>query len=258
MKIKDKNHLRLIDLEKKKIFCAKKYITENKVTILRNPNKKNLFRDYVDLSLSFGKFLDYNNNPYYKFDESSQQEIGFHTDGVSCLDERKIPRYLFFYVKNWPKGKKGFFKVSSINKIISKIPKNFLKILKQNKLQYLNYGGTLKKFVKSNKKEDIVSFEKYSLKKVNRKWTLDMFLPLKKMHKDLKWEYKMKFENLDIFHSMKILHSIRKIAENKDCTSQFPLKNDDILIVNNEKFFHGRNKFTDKVKRSLYRIQILN
>ena len=85
-----------------------------------------------------------------------------------------------------------------------------------------------------------------------------MFLPLKKMHKDLKWEYKMKFENLDIFHSMKILHSIRKIAENKDCISQFPLKNDDILIVNNERFFHGRNKFTDKVKRSLYRIQILN
>ena len=42
---------------------------------------------------------------------------------------------------------------------------------------------------------DVISFEKYCLRKINGFWTLDMFLPLKKLHKGLRWEYKMKFKN---------------------------------------------------------------
>ena len=194
MKISDKKLLRLINLENKKINLSKKYILSNKVTIIKNSLKDNIFEDFIKLSKSFGTYLHYDNKPYYKFDETSQQEIGFHTDGVSCLDYKKIPKYLFFYVKDWPQNKKGFFKISSIKKIISKIPENYLSILKKNKLQYLNYSGTLQKFNKSKNFKDVVSFEKYCLRKINGNWTLDMFLPLRKMHKDLKWEYKMKFQ----------------------------------------------------------------
>ena len=254
----EKDNIRIVNLKKNNILSAKKLIIKNKALILRNPSELNLFNNYCELALSFGKSLDYNNKPYFKFDENSQQEIGFHTDGVSCLDEKKIPKYLFFLVKNWPSGKKGNFKISSTSKIISKLPTNILKILRNNKLQYLNYGGTLKKFRKKINDDDIISFQKYSMKKTNGKWTLDMFLPLKKMHKDLKWEYKMKFENLDLNDSKKILHIIRKVAESKECMTEFALKKNDILVVNNQKFFHGRNKFSEKVKRSLYRIQILN
>ena len=63
---------------------------------------------------------------------------------------------------------------------------------------------------------------------------------------------------IDLQNSMKILHFLRNISESKDCLCEFPLQSEDIIVINNEKFFHGRNRFTTKVKRSLYRIQILN
>lgn len=257
-KIKDLNkYLRVIDLNKKNLKFSKKFIFSKKVTIIKNYCLNDHFNDYIKLSKSFGKILNYDNKPYFKFNESSQQVIGFHTDGVSCLDFKKIPKYILFYVKKWPKNKLGFFKVSYTKKIIEMLPKKYVKILKSHKLQYLNYNGTLKKFKKINNKDE-VTFKKYCLRKVNAHWTLDMFLPLKEISKDVKWEYKMKFENISLKLSVKILETIRKIAEKKECLCEFPLSSGDILIFNNERFFHGRNKFTEKVRRSLYRIQVLN
>lgn len=257
-KIKEyKNFLRVVDLKQKNLKFAKKFICKNKITLIKNFALRNSFKDYIKLAKSFGKTLDYNNKPYYKFDESSQQPISLHTDGVSCLNYKKIPSYILFYVDSWPKNKKGFFKVSSTKKIIQMLPKKHVQILKNHKLQYLNYAGTLKRFVKINN-EDEVTFKKFCLRKVNGRWTLDMFLPIKKMTKDVKWEYKMQFEGLSLKDSEKILKNIRKISDKKECKCEFPLSSKSLLIVNNERFFHGRNKFSEKVKRSLYRIQVLN
>lgn len=137
------------------------------------------------------------------------------------------------------------------------LPKKYVQILKNHKLQYLNYAGTHKRFVKINN-EDEVTFKKFCLRKVNSHWTLDMFLPLKKKTKDIKWEYKMQFEGLSLKDSEKILKNISKLSDKKECKCEFPLSSKSLLIVNNERFFHGRNKFSEKVKRSLYRIQVLN
>ena len=253
----DSKYLRIIDLNKKNLKLSRKFILSNKVTIIKNFSLNDHFNDYIKLSKSFGKSLNYNNKPYLKFDEASQQAISLHTDGVSCLKYKKIPKYILFYVKRWPKNKAGFFKVSSTKKIIQMLPKKYIQILKSHKLQYLNYNGTHKKFIKINN-QDEVTFQKYCLRKVNGHWTLDMFLPLKVISKDIKWEYKMKFENISLKESVKILETIRKIAEKKECLCEFPLSSGDIFVLNNERFFHGRNKFTTKVKRSLYRIQVLN
>ena len=258
LKIKEyKNFLRVVDLKQKNLIFAKKFILKNKITLIKNFALKNSFKDYIKLAKSFGKTLDYNNKPYYKFDESSQQPISLHTDGVSCLNYKKIPSYILFYVDSWPKNKKGFFKVSSTKKIIQMLPKKYVQILKNHKLQYLNYAGTHKRFVKINN-EDEVTFKKFCLRKVNGHWTLDMFLPIKKMTKDVKWDYKMQFEGLSLKDSEKILKNISKITDKKECKCEFPLSSKSLLIVNNERFFHGRNKFSEKVKRSLYRIQVLN
>jgi len=257
MIITDKKYLRVIDLKHKKLSSSKKFILSNKISIIKNFSLEDRFVSFVNLSKTFGQTLDYNKKPYFQFNESSQQEIGFHTDGVSCLEYYKIPKYLFFYVEKWPTNNKGFFKVSSTQKIIQMLPKKYLQILKTNKLQYLNYNGTHKKFIKTTN-EDVVSFQKYCLRKVNERWTLDMFLPLEKMSKDVKWEYKMKFENLCLNESVEILEKIRQIAESEECAIEFPLSSGDIMIINNERFFHGRNEFDAKVKRSLYRIQVLN
>jgi len=85
-----------------------------------------------------------------------------------------------------------------------------------------------------------------------------MFLPLKKISKNLRWQYQMKFENLNLQQSKKILSDIRKLAENKECCIKFPLRNNSIMVFDNEQFFHGREKFNKPVKRTLYRVQILN
>tara|TARA_B100000401_G_C52795170_1_gene715491 strand:+ start:1185 stop:2006 length:822 start_codon:yes stop_codon:yes gene_type:complete len=256
--VKDfKKNLRIIDLKKKNLKISKKFFLSNKIIIIKNFCKKNHFNDFIKLSKSLGNSLDYNGKPYLKFTESSQQAIGLHTDGVSCVKYKKIPKFILFYIENWPKNKEGKFKVSSTKEIIKRLSKNYIKILKENKLEYYNYNGTHKKFIKVNNKDEI-TFKKYCLRKINNHWTLDMFLPLKKMTKDIKWEYKMKFENFSFEESLKILKKIRDIAESRGCVFEFPLSSKMILILNNEKYFHARNRFSNKVKRSMYRIQILN
>ena len=164
---------------------------------------------------------------------------------------------MLFYIDNWPINKKGFFRVSSTQKIIQNLPKKYIQILKNHKLQYFNYNGTHKRYIKINN-EDKVTFKKYCLRKVNGHWTLDMFLPIRKMSKDIKWEYKMKFEGFSLKKTNKILKDIRRVADKKECKLEFSLFSKCVFIVNNEKFFHARNSFSEKVKRSLYRIQVLN
>ena len=208
---------------------------------------------------NLAKYLDYDNKSYFSFDEISQQEISYHTDGVSCLDCKRIPKYLFFYVEKHPQRARGEFKISFIPNIIKKLPEGYLKVLKSQKLQYLNYNGTLKKFIKpKGTKGDVVSFEKYCFRKVNGESTLDMFLPIDKVNKDVGWEYKMKFESLSLIKSKKILNFIKDKSEEIDCEKLINFFNNDILILNNYMFFHGRKKFSKQIKRNLHRIQILN
>ena len=250
---KNNRYLKIIDTQNSQLSNFKKTILNNKVNLFLNVTKKNIFEEYINFSKSFGLELKYNKRPYHKFTETSQAEIGLHTDGVSCLKYKKIPKLIFFYVEKWPKNNKGYFKISSIKKLISKMPKKYLKILKEQKLQYLNYFSDPKKNL-----DNQVSFQKKCLRKVNNSWTLDMFLPLKKINKNLRWKYQMKFENLSLKESKKILSKIRSLAESKDCCVKFPLFSKSIMVLDNEKFFHGREKFTKKVKRNLFRIQILN
>lgn len=258
IEIKESNKfLRIIDLKKNNLIFSKKFVLNNKITFIKNFSLIDSLGDCIKLSKSLGKILYYNNKPYLKFDESSQQAIGLHTDGVSCLNYNKIPKYILFYIDNWPKNKKGLFKISSTKKIVKMLPKKYIQILKNHKLKYFNYNGTHKRYIKVNNK-DVVTFKKHCLRKVNGHWTLDMFLPMKTMSKDIKWEYKMQFEGLSLKDSQKILNDIRKIADQKECLYNFSLRSKCVFIINNEKFFHARNKFSEKVKRSLYRIQILN
>jgi len=252
--LKNNKYLKITNLHNSSILDYKKKILNNKVNIFVNNKKKNIFKEFIKFSKSFGTELKYNKKPYYKFTETTQRPIGLHTDGVSCLQHKKIPKLIFFYVKKWPENAEGFFQVSSMKKIISKIPKKYMKILKEQNLQYLNYFSDPKKNLNNQ-----ISFQKKCLRKVNNHLAMDMFLPLKTINKDhSRWKYQMKFENITQKNSKKILSKIRSIAENKDCNIKFPLSNEIVMVINNERFFHGREKFSKQVKRTLYRVQILN
>jgi hypothetical protein len=253
MLTKNNEFLNVIDLKKKNLLNIKNFISNKKINLLVNVDKKKILKKFTNFSKIFGPALKYRNKPYYKFNEISQQQVGLHTDGVSCLVNKKIPKLLFFYVSMWPQNCAGRFKVVSIKKLLSKIPKKYLKILKTQDLQYLDYFPQHRKISKNQ-----VSFQKKCLYKVNGNWSLNMFLPLKKDDPTLPWKYKMKFENLNIQNSKKILSKIRFLAEQNDCLTKIPLLSETIMIFDNEKFFHGREKFTKKIKRSLYRIQTLN
>ena len=253
------NFFNEIDLDNKSIlqYSREKYI-EYPSILIKNALVDNLLEDFTSLAKSFGDYLDYENSPYKLFREDTQQEIEYHSDGVSCLNPNRIPKYLFFYAKNWPINNGGNFKISYIPNIVSNLPEGILNILKNQKLQFFNYAGTHKKFIKpKNSIHDILTFEKYALTKVDSEYKLDLFLPINKLTDDIKWEYLMKFENLSYTESKKILNQIKQIAMSKDCQKEISLKNNDILIFNNNLFLHGRNKFTKNIKRELYRIQIL-
>jgi len=251
--LKNNKYLNILDTKDLKLSHFKEIVFNNKVNLFLNVNKDNIFKEYINFAKSFGSELKYGNKSYHKFTELSQDEIGLHTDGVSSIKYKKIPKFIFFYVKKWPSKNKGYFKVASIKKLLSKIPKKYLKILKEQKLQYLNYFNNTGKNL-----DNQISFQKKCLRKVKNRWTMDMFLPLKKINKNLKWKYTMKFENLNLLQSKKILREIRNLAENRDCCIKFPLQNNSIMVFDNEQFFHGREKFNKPIKRTLYRVQILN
>lgn len=76
LKIKEyKNFLRVVDLKQKNLIFAKKFIFKNKITLIKNFALKNSFKDYIKLAKSFSKTLDYNNKPYYKFDEPHNNQL---------------------------------------------------------------------------------------------------------------------------------------------------------------------------------------
>ena len=256
--IKNNKYLKTIDLKNSDLLSYKKIILKNKVNLFINLKKKNIFKEYINFSKYFGPILEYKNKPYSVFPTISQEEIALHTDGVSCLKYDKIPKLIFFYIKKWPKNENGYFKVVSIKKLISKIPKNYIKILKEQKLQYLNYA----KSWKSKHKKDLnnqINFQKKCLRKVNNHLVLDIFLPLKKNNKNLLWKHKEKFEHLSLKDSHKILSKIRSLAEEKDCCIKFPLSSNSIMVFDNERFLHGRDAFSKKnIKRTMFRIQVLN
>jgi len=253
------NFYQEIDLKNKSLKnLPRKIIYEFPATLIKNTHSKNLLEEFTTLAKSFGDYLDYDNKPYKLFKEDSQQEIEYHSDGVSCLDLKKIPKYLFFFVKLWPDNSGGNFKFSYIPNIVSSLPESIIKVLECQKLQYFNYAGTHIKFIKpKNFKGDIKTFEKYALTKVGSDYKLDLFLPLNEMTEDIKWEYLMKFEKLSFEESNSILNEIKKIAISKYCQKELILKDNDILILNNNLFLHGRKSFTKKIYRELYRIQIL-
>ena len=67
--------------------------------LIKGCNPVNLFKKYEKYALKFGKALEYDNKNYRTLAGTSKQaEIEYHTDGVSCLDPLKIPKYLFFLV----------------------------------------------------------------------------------------------------------------------------------------------------------------
>lgn len=249
----ENNLLKTIDVNNKQLLKIKSEISNNKINLLININKTNVLKKFTNFSKFFGKSLKYNNRDYYKFNEMTNNEVGLHTDGVSCLVKKKIPKLLFFYIKKWPQNYKGLFKIVSTKKLIKKIPDTYLKILKDQDLEYFNYYPN-----HINKSQNIVSFKKKCMYKINGSWTLNMFLPIKRINPDINWKYKMKFSDLTLKESKKILSKIRTLAEERDCCMKISLPSNSILIFDNEKFFHGREKFTKTIKRSLYRIQILN
>ena len=68
----------------------------------------------------------------------------------------------------------------------------------------------------------------------------------------------MKFTNKSFEESKKILIKLRDLSRSEDCQFNIQFKNDDILIVHNNKIFHKRDKFKYEDKnRILHRIQIL-
>lgn len=228
---------------------------EKKALLIRGCSSQNLLKNYEKYSLKFGEALEYNNKNYKTLSGINKQaEIEYHTDGVSCLDPFKVPKFLFFLVENWPINEGGDFKLSYIPKMLNKLPTFILDVLEKQKLQFFNY------FEEHAKLDyEYISFEKKTLEIIGKEKILSIFLPIDDTNiPNLPWKYKMKFANLNFKETLEILNIIKNISKSNDCERKIALKNNDVLFVDNRYVMHGRLKFNNEVNRCLHRIQILH
>lgn len=227
---------------------------EKRALLVKGCNPVDLFQKYEKYALKFGKALEYNNNNYRTLAGTSKQaEIEYHTDGVSCLDPLKIPKFLFFLVEDWPLNEGGEFKLSYMPKMLEKLPPHTLEILEKQYLQFFNY------FEEHTKLDyEIVSFQKKVLEFIGKEKILSIFLPIDDINiPNLTWNYKMKFSDLSLEESLETLNLIKSISKSNDCEKKISFNRNDMLFVDNRFVMHGRLKFNREVNRCLHRIQIL-
>ena len=181
-------NLRGKDLEDIPVEVFKK----KRALLIKGCNPDNLLKKYEKYALKFGKALEYDNKNYRTLAGTSKQaEIEYHTDGVSCLDPLKIPKFLFFLAEDWPVNEGGEFKLSYMPKMLEKLPPYILEILEKQKLQFFNY------FAEHSKLDyEIVSFQKRVLEYIGKEKILSIFLPIDDINiPNLPWKYKMKFSD---------------------------------------------------------------
>ena len=239
-------------------------IKSHKAYLLRNVNL-NKTSDLINFAGKFGQILKYGKKSYVSFKEVSI-ENEMHYDGISAPQQKKIPKYLFFYVEktnkiNDNKKNKGEFKLLNSLQSISDIPKKTLKFLKNKRLEF--YGCPT--FYKPDIKIEELSFKKRIIDSANGKLNLRTHIissasskiTIDNRYVETVEGWKVKISSCTGKQTFALFKLISKNIFNKKNLWKIKFRNKDLLIVDNRYVFHGRNSVSIPTKRLIHRVQVL-
>ena len=239
-------------------------ITSHIGTVIRNV-KPFTIEEYKEFSCQFGYPLCYGAEILVSFYEI-YNENEFHYDGISSNDPAKVPAWLSFYVEECqdPNIQGGEFMlmdcVSAFEALSPEI-KNILRTSKQEFYGYQLYGKPPTSLLD-------LSFSIDPVMVIDGHETLRMHIPsglstrLYSDNEDLVHSNAhnlcFKFKGLSGTESLDIFNQIRSTVMNGDHLMVIPFQSGDILIANNNRVFHGRNRVDQPLPRKFHRIQLLD
>lgn len=229
--LKDEN-LSLKSKELIEILKTKKALLVNNVQI------KNL-KELEKFSKMFGKILNYGKKNYVEFKEVSL-ENELHYDGLSSKNKKKVPKYIFFFIKNAHHSnnkkliKKGKFILLNSFMAAKDIPIKLKKKLMNKKLKF--YGADT--YLIPYPKPDQFTYQKPFFEKIKNKLNIRSHILSKKhgkLSKDKKFVvstegWKMCFSNSSGKETYEIFKELNKNILKKKNYEKIVFKNNDLLI----------------------------
>ena len=264
----DKNWFLTKDYKGKSLNSVEKNIIEklrNKKAFLVRDIKINDIQELEKFSQKFGKILDYGQKNYIEFREVSV-ENELHYDGLSQKSKKRMPKYIFFWVKKTHRNSKkkinkGRFQLLNSFLAAQDLPPDLRKKLRKKTLKF--YGA--KTYFKPRIKSDEFSFEQPFFGKINNKLNIRSHLMSKhnkQLSKDGKFiisseGFKMSFSDCTGLETLNLFREINNNILNKKNYKKITFKKNDLLIVDNRYVFHGREKVFPPQKRLIIRVQVI-
>ena len=257
------------DLKNENLSSKSKELIEilktKKALLINNVQIKNL-KELEKFSKMFGKLLNYGKKNYVEFKEVSL-ENELHYDGLSSKNKKKVPKYIFFFIKNAHHSKnkklikKGKFILLNSFMAAKDIPIKLKKKLMNKKLKF--YGADT--YLIPYPKPDQFTYQKPFFEKIKNKLNIRSHILSKKqgkLSKDKKFVvstegWKMCFSNSSGKETYEIFKELNKNILKKKNYEKIVFKNNDLLIVDNRYVFHGREEVSPPQKRHIIRLQVL-
>ena len=209
-------------------------------------------QEFIKFSKRFGEALPYGGGPIFSFSGEAIDETELHYDGISSRTINKVPDWLLFYVKKaGPVECGGAFKVSDAELALKYVPKDLKQFLLKHKLEFYGYYPEQV----SSGRFDEFSFSIDPISTYEGRERLRLFIP--SFGKRVIADAKKVFTNTSVEESNAILKTLKDALYKEDVISRFSLQTNDLFILDNNFTFHGREVFSQKVERTLNRIQII-
>lgn len=236
-------------------------VTSKYATLFRNASLD--LDDFRDFAKAFGYPLMYGDDMLMTFDKV-HQENELHYDGISSREARKIPGWLLFYVEECPDPRSfgGEFLLMDCVGAMEALPAELVDFLRGHKEEFYGYPMYDRRDIGPREFafaiDPITSHAGKDRLRVHlpteqsATLTEDGELVYSKAH-----NFSLKFNGASAAETLRVFDELRTHLMKPELVWEIPLQARDVLVVNNEYVFHGRNPVTRPMSRLMHRAQML-
>lgn len=221
--------------------------------------------EYHRFADNFGFPLPYGDTIEKAFTGEASKEDDLHYDGISSTDTWKIPNYLIFYVeKGLEPGVGGDFRIIDCVRAIELMPPELLSFLRRHKLQFFGYQLYQQPPIGPTE----LSFEIDCITVLHGVERLRIHLPFDTESQELTeggrlvyskpHDFSLCFAGCDGKETMRVFDDVREVLRAADVMWNISFQDNDLLVVDNEFAFHGRDRLSRPSSRIMRRIQLLS